>query len=686
MRRIITLLSAMLFMATTFAQNEFINYKAVVKDANGDLVTNQLVGVQFTIYEDVGPSFIENHTTVSTDLNGLLIVDIGSGTATLGTFNAIDWSKYTNLQVEIDIDGGLDNLVDMGLTEFKSVPYALTAGNTAFGTMANVTSNALGDIDNDDFVFGSTQLAHNKPPIEDDSRMFFDKSKGAFRAGATLDTNNPLPENGTAWDDANVGEYSFAAGVNAAATGYGSVSIGVNNLASGGWSTALGVGTQATNQDAFSTGRSTIASGKTSTAMGSYTKAESTYSTALGRYNIGGGSPGFPIVLTDPLFEIGNGTNDANRNNALTVLKNGTITAPSFDLTEIIDPKALVTKEYADAQSGNFTSLSNGNTGVNTITPENELHVMGGSDASLANDSGYFQIGPETGANMVFDTNEIIARNAGAATNLYLQAEGGNTRIGGPGGAPTNTLSVLGDAVVNEDTPSSSVHALSGIKTHTGSFDAYGVYGENNIADFYGYGVYGKGGYTGVNGIVTPSGGSSYFGVVGEVFGSNTSGTNYGVFGSASGNVGSTNYGVYASGDLAYTGDIIDASDRMLKTNISTISNAMTSISLLNPSKYFIKESYQKSMNMSDKAEFGFIAQELQEVFPDLVSNNVHPGETKEAAPIEYLGVNYMGLIPILTKGIQEQQQEIQTLKTKVESQDQTIATLIARIEALENR
>jgi hypothetical protein len=43
--------------------------------------------------------------------------------------------------------------------------------------------------------------------------------------------------------------------------------------------------------------------------------------------------------------------------NALTVLKNGTITAPSFDISEIIDDKALITKEYFEANTSEASGL-----------------------------------------------------------------------------------------------------------------------------------------------------------------------------------------------------------------------------------------------------------------------------------------------------------------------------------------
>ena len=136
----------------------------------------------------------------------------------------------------------------------------------------------------------------------------------------------------------------------------GEEAVDVSNSSSP--STTIG----ATGAKAFTAGVNTTASGIFATALGNETKAEAGISTAIGTYNVGGGNPEF-FILTDPLFEIGNGLDDASRSNALTVLKNGTVIAPSFDLVEITDDKALITKEYADTNLGSsgLEALDEGN-------------------------------------------------------------------------------------------------------------------------------------------------------------------------------------------------------------------------------------------------------------------------------------------------------------------------------------
>jgi hypothetical protein len=71
--------------------------------------------------------------------------------------------------------------------------------------------------------------------------------------------------------------------------------------------------------------------------------------------------------------------------------------------------------------------------GIGTANPLTKLHILGGADASLTT-HGSIVAGSITGANLVIDNNEIIARNNGSNAKLFIQAEGGETEIGnGPG-------------------------------------------------------------------------------------------------------------------------------------------------------------------------------------------------------------------------------------------------------------
>ena len=89
-------------------------------------------------------------------------------------------------------------------------------------------------------------------------------------------------------------------------------------------------------------------------------------------------------------------------------------------------------------------------------------------------------------------------------------------------------------------------------------------------------------------------------------------------------------------GTIVISGTLVEASDERFKTNIKPVENILDKIMQLNPVSY-------KKIN-SNQFEYGFIAQEIRKVFPEIVY------EDKEG----YLHINYISLIPLLVKAIQE--------------------------------
>jgi hypothetical protein len=136
MKRTLLAILSVLFCAITFAQSvpQGINYQAVARDANGDVLMNQTLTIQFSVISDIttgNVSWQETHT-VSTNDYGLYTAIIGQGTATSvgssATFDVIDWGASNHLlKVEVDYGGGI--FVDMGTTAFMSVPYSIYSTN-----------------------------------------------------------------------------------------------------------------------------------------------------------------------------------------------------------------------------------------------------------------------------------------------------------------------------------------------------------------------------------------------------------------------------------------------------------------------------------------------------------------------------------------------------------------------------
>lgn len=210
----------------------------------------------------------------------------------------------------------------------------------------------------------------------------------------------------------------------------------------------------------------------------------------------------------------------------------------------------------------------------------------------------------------------------------------------------------------------------------------YGVYSTTAPIDYgYTYGTYG-------NSCASTTMSGRTFGVCG-IAGNATAGYNYGVFGvlngtrngagvfgsSVAGETGYNTSGRYAGffhGDVystgSITGNIVNRSDYRLKTNIVSLSealpNSLDAIMRLNPVQFKYKNR-QVDVDANGKpiymwqgdeptythTHFGFIAQEIQELFPNIV----YEGASGDG----YLSVSYSEIIPVLVRAIQELKTEL---------------------------
>ena len=103
-----------------------MKYQAVLRDSRGNIKVNTATTINIDILEG-GSSrkivYSENHYT-TTNIYGLINLEIGNGSVTNGSFSDINWSKSTFF-VRVYVDG-----VEMGTDQLLSVPYALHS-NTA---------------------------------------------------------------------------------------------------------------------------------------------------------------------------------------------------------------------------------------------------------------------------------------------------------------------------------------------------------------------------------------------------------------------------------------------------------------------------------------------------------------------------------------------------------------------------
>jgi hypothetical protein len=286
----------------------------------------------------------------------------------------------------------------------------------------------------------------------------------------------------------------------------------------------------------------------------------------------------------------------------------------------------------------------------------------------------------------------------------YIAIVGYGDSYGVYGSNSTGGFGVYGQSEVG-----TGVFGGSGLYGVQGNGDTCGVYGTSITT-----GVNGTGGSVGVYGSSTDTTGSVY-GVFGK---SRNTGLSYGVYGDAvyavygscaytkgiavsgiasgSGTVGgsfksSLSIGVFAStsnanswagdfvGRVNATGGYFQVSDRQLKQNITEVDNAMNIINKLQPKYYaFRQDGDYKLMNLPQGKHYGLIAQDVEQVLPDLVANteldgasisptkegssaninakttNAETGSIQQEGIIHFKALNYTELIPIMIKAMQE--------------------------------
>ena len=117
---------------------------------------------------------------------------------------------------------------------------------------------------------------------------------------------------------------------------------------------------------------------------------------------------------------------------------------------------------------------------------------------------------------------------------------------------------------------------------------------------------------------------------------------------------------LFASGDLHVEGDVIAysgqvASDKTLKTNITTIENPIDKVKQLDGVTF--------NWLKNGKASAGVIAQDVQKVLPEIVSEVKSLNDTSS-----HLAVDYNGIIGLLIETVKEQQNQIDELKALVKA------------------
>ncbi|HJN54146.1 MAG TPA: tail fiber domain-containing protein, partial [Flavobacteriaceae bacterium] len=114
---------------------------------------------------------------------------------------------------------------------------------------------------------------------------------------------------------------------------------------------------------------------------------------------------------------------------------------------------------------------------------------------------------------------------------------------------------------------------------------------------------------------------------------------------------------IVTTGNITAGGDLTVLSDARLKANIVSLGSTLSKLLLIDGKSYTMKK--------DNKQKIGVLAQDIEKVFPELVS---------ETDGIK--SVNYQGLVPVLINALKEQEAKFEEQQKRLERLEQLVAQL----------
>jgi hypothetical protein len=565
-----------------------------------------------------------------------------------------------------------------------------------------------------------------------------------------------------------IGDHSTALGVSSTASGTASLATGYLTESKGTYSTAMGYDTYSYGSYSIALGKKTTTLGYSSFAMGEETKAKSYGETVLGLYSTDYTTYNYSTWYgNDRIFVVGNGEDEDNKSNAITILKSGNtglgtdtpnallhtsgtgtgegnilfegeykfsdpgdppaeglgtrmmwypdkvafrvgfvnnniwdkenigyFSFASGQNTEASGDKSIAMGAFSKASKDNSVSIGSNcySSGLGSFSGAVNSSASGDYSVALgyqveAHDDYSHAFGSQNDAygeySMTLGYGTITKSYAETALGLYNTSYTPNSTTewnendrllvignGKDWDDESNALTILksGKTGIGTDSPSELLHLYSDANTKLRI-----AAGSSNIAEvnFFSETTYkGAIGFNNTSDYLYIYQDGNYYFKDGKLGFYNVSSPEYAL--------DLPNYNISKGKGRAYAWIIY--SDGRLKSNREKLSYGLNEIMQIEPVQYFHHFSQKDESGILEilnegNNDFGFIAQDMYKIIPEMVSK-------PEDDANELWGINYEKLVPVLVKGMQEQQEIIDEQNKKIE----ILETQNKKIEELENR
>ncbi len=132
MKKVLSIITVFTVFSIFAQAPQKMSYQAILRNTSDGLIINTAVGMKVSILKGsvTGTVVYEETHSPTTNINGLVSIEIGSGNVTSGIFSSINWGNDSYfIKTETDPTGG-SNYTITGTSQLLSVPYALYAENT----------------------------------------------------------------------------------------------------------------------------------------------------------------------------------------------------------------------------------------------------------------------------------------------------------------------------------------------------------------------------------------------------------------------------------------------------------------------------------------------------------------------------------------------------------------------------